>query len=499
MKHLLFGGLSALLFSACVVGPDYQPPFESTESAYSALITQQGALIHYGEEADAHWWRALGDPALDALIAEARAANPDLRQAVARLEEARARALGARARLLPVVNADASARQINASEAAGAFSPPPQFPEEQSDNLVEANVGWEIDLFGRLRRRAEAAGAQAEASAWDRRDILLSITAQVASEYAGLVALNQQIAVADENLDAAKETVRLTRHLLEAELGSRELLLRALADQSSAEADLKPLVAARHGAAARLAILLGRVPGPAIQELIDDAKGPLQTPTIPVGLPSDLIRRRPDVRAAERRLAAATASIGAETADLFPSFELTAAYGSRALSTDLLFEAASESWSYGGGVRVPLFDLARQKSDVEAAEASAASSLAAFDAAVLEALAEVEIALSSYVANADRLASLEAAVDHQADAVELARLRFERGLASGIDVLDAQRRLFALRAQAASAQADTFRAFADAHLALGGGWEGGFEAEHSCAAARENGPIFGQQSRRSAP
>jgi NodT family efflux transporter outer membrane factor (OMF) lipoprotein len=468
----LIGSALALVLSACTVGPDHRMP-DLTDASFSEVVTSGGERIAYGEDVDLAWWESFGDPNLTRLVAEARGANPDLRQAVARLDQAKAQALAARVRLLPTLNADASGRRVNGSTVAGAFGVPPipGIPEEQDIYIAELGASWEIDLFGRIRRRSETALARLEGSEWERRDVLLAVTARVGLQYASLVALNEQVAVAKSNIDAAAQTVTLTQKLLDAELGSEEVLLLARSDLRSAEAALPQLEAARHAAAAQLAILLGRQPGAAVQTLIAEAQGPLALTDVPTGLPSDLLRRRPDIRAAERRLAAETAGIGAEIADLFPSFELRGALGSQALSTDLLFTSAAETWSYGGFVRVPLFDLARQKADVDLAEARAAEALAAFDGTVLQALAETEEALTAYDAAAVRLARLEAAAKDQARAVELADLRFSRGLASGIDVLQARRRLLGLRAQAAAAQGEAFRALVSAHLSLGGGWQ----------------------------
>ncbi|MEE4211962.1 MAG: efflux transporter outer membrane subunit [Parvularcula sp.] len=458
--------------NACAVGPNYKEPVLDG-AGFSEVITSDGQRIVYGEVVDNSWWESFGDPNLTRLVAEARDANPDILQAVARLDQAKAQALAARVRFLPTLNADGSGRRVNGSTVAGGFGVPPipQIPEEQDIYTAELGASWEIDLFGRIRRRSEAAVASLEGVEWQRRDVLLAVTARVGLQYATLVALNEQVAVAEANIDAASESVNLTQKLHDAELASEELVLLARSDLRSAEAALPPLRATRHAAAAQLAILLGRKPGAAIQELIAQAQGPLTLTDIPTGLPSDLLRRRPDVRLAERQLASATAGIGAEMADLFPSFELRGAVGTAALSTDLLFTGAAETWSYGGFVRVPIFDLARQKADVDRAEALAAEALAAFDAAILRALAETEEALTNFGAAASRLASLEASVSDQTRAVELVDLRFSQGLASGIDVLDARRRLFSLRSQAAAAQGEAFRAVVNAHLALGGGWQ----------------------------
>lgn len=481
-KSWLVVGLIPVILS-CTVGPTYDPP-QHDEVGFSDAIMIKNSRINYGEEADVAWWRRFGDPRLEQLIVEARRANPDLLQAIARIDQARARAFEINARLQPNISAGGSGQRVQGSQVAGAFGTPPVpgTPEQQSIYELDLDASWEIDLFGRIRRRSEAAAAEIEAAEWDRRNLLVGISARVGIHYATIVALNKQIPVAETLREAALTAVDLTDRLLEAQLGSEEQGLLARSNLYTATAVLPPLYAARHAAAAQLAILVGRSPDKAISEFIAQARGPIQLVEVKTGLPSELLLRRPDVRAAERTLAAATAAVGAETADLYPSFQIISRYGTQALSTDLIFRGASETWSYGAFIRVPLFDRAQQKADITAAEARAAAALAALDGAVLNALGETERALTEYDSSVSRLNSLNQAAREQTKALELAHLRFSAGLESQLDVLNSQRRYLALQFDAVQAKGDAFRALVGANLALGGGWEVAYQSANQARA-----------------
>lgn len=463
----VFALLLAFGSGACTLGPDYETPAPPS-SPYASLPDTTGLLV--GEEVDSEWWSRLGDPHLVELVEEARQANLELAQSAERVAQIGA-ALGiSRGALLPSIGAEAGASRVNASETAGAFGPPPGLPTEQPVYEGRLVSRWELDLFGRLRRRAESARAQLQAAEWERRGVLLAVTASVVREYVGVRSLTERIAIAETNVQIAEQTAALAERLLQVELGSQSDVARARAELERLRSVVAPLHAERHAAAARLAVLLGREPGPAIPDLLARVGPRLELAPVSVDLPSTLLRRRPDVQAAERRLASEHALIGAEIADLFPRLSLSGAFGFTSLATDLLFDSESDAWSVGSLVEIPIFDGGRRRAQVRIARSRTLEALAGYRLAALRAFGEVEASLSRYASARVRVSSLDEAAAYQEEAFGYAQQRFTQGLGSALDVLDAQRELAALRDGAVSARAGALEALVDAHLALGGGW-----------------------------
>jgi len=456
-----------LVASGCAVGPNYSAPELPTPSLSPSAASLEMASA---SSVDLEWWQALENPTLTRLVAEARASNFEITQAEERVEQA-ASALGiARGALLPGVGAEGGASRIRGSETAGAFGPPPGVPAEQSVYEARLATSWEIDLFGRLRRRSESAAAQAEASEWDRRGVVVAVTGGVAREYAAILAAGDRIEIAETNINVARETLELVEQLHDAELRSAADVSRANADLQRLRAAAPPLQAERHASAARLAVLLGREIGSGVPDLLSEVGGTMRLDPVAAGVPSSLLRRRPDIRAAERRLAGENALIGAAIGDLFPRLSLSGAFGVISSATDLLFDPESQEWSIGGLVQVPIFDGGSRWATVRIARSETAEALAAYRQTILVAFAEVESALATYQSSIDQVAALEEAVVSQTEAFEFARLRFVQGLASTLDVLSAQRELTGLRDGLARARADAARALVDTHMALGGGW-----------------------------
>lgn len=467
IAHLVIG-LSAL--GACTVGPDYAPEPPASTIAFSAQVSDESALVALADPIEQAWWSRFGDPQLSALIERAAAHNDELAGAAARVAEARALRGQARASGLPSASADGAAGRSRQSASTAA---PPGIPLEQSIYETGFNASWEIDLFGRIQRRNEAAEARVEAAIEDRRDLMLVVFAETARAYVELRSLQTQLAVAQENEAVARRTLELTELLEGQALASEFDTVRAraaLQETIAAQADLQ---AGQRSAAARIAVLVGAPPAELMTPLLEPSDRQLETGRIPVGLPADLIARRPDVRAAERRLAAATADIGAETADLYPTFSLTGTLGLAANSVDELFDTASEAWSYASIVEWPLFDGGRQRAERDAALARREAARAAFDAALLEALRDVEDSLAVYVFAVKEHETLLAARKDRERALELAELRFTAGLDDLFAVLEAQRRLAQLETAIAAAEAATLVAAVAVYKSLGGGWAEG--------------------------
>ena len=461
--------------AGCAVGPDYQGPELDIDPAFSEAASENDALIAIGPDIDKRWWESFEDETLTMLIEEARAHNLDLVIAASRIEEARALRGATIAAGLPQINVENAGGRSRQSENAGgigaAAAEIPGIPLEQ--DLFEAtfNASWEIDLFGRIRRRVNAADARLDAAVEDRRDLMVIVFAEVARNYVELRSLQNQLAVAKRNEAIARQSLELTELLETRGLGSEFDRVRARADLQETIAIQADLEAAQRSSAAALAVLVGKQPADLMTTLLAPAPTPTHAKVIPVGLPSDLIRRRPDVRAAERRLAAATEDVGGEIADLFPSFVLTGAFGGASTSVDQLFSSGSEAWNYAGIVRWPIFTGGLERAEIRAARAGLEGARASYELAVLNALNDVESALAVYVfAVKERDTLLTARTDRQRG-LELAEMRYRNGLDDLFQLLDAQRRLINLESEIAAADAALLSSAVSVYKVLGGGWE----------------------------
>jgi multidrug efflux pump len=450
---------ASLLLSACAVGPNYAPP----ETAAPAFHHADSAVVEQ-KPIEAAWWTQFGDPTLDSLIERSLAGDLDLKIAAARVQESRALLSAARRERWPGVDAAAAHSKSKAQQ--------PGFTTDRiaiESNQVAVSTLWEIDLFGRIRRGAEAASADAGAAEANLRDAQVLVAAEVASTYLDLRGAQKRLAVARENLDSQRETLNLTRVRLDLGRGSELDVSSAAARLAATEASIPPLVAAEASAAHRLAVLLGQQPG-----TLDDELAPRELPprvtTLAVGSPEELLRRRPDIRAAERELAAATARIGVAKADLFPRLTLSGLVGFIAGDASELGEAVSRAWavspvlSWGGlepGVR----------SRIVAAEARAQGALAAYDRTVLRALEETESAFVGYAQNRVRLRAVVDEAAQSRRAADLARVQYREGALDFLRLLDAQRSVLQAEDAVATAETDLNTSVVTIYKALGGGWE----------------------------
>lgn len=452
---------AALLASGCAaVGPDYQPP-KPAEGATGAFVGAAAGLTQ-ADEPPADWWRLYQAPALDGLVADALANNRDLAAAEANLAQVRAILAETRAGRLPTTGLSASLQRTRQP------NPLTGAPVEATTSSAGLDVSYEVDLFGRIGRSIEAARADVEATAAARDVVRVSVAAETTRAYADACAANLQLAAVERSRTLLADTAALTRRQLDAGRGTALDVSRAETQVQTVRAAIPPLEAARDAALFRLAVLTGRTPANVSPDARACAAPPTLASPIPVGDGASLLRRRPDVRQAERQLAAATAAIGVATADLYPSISLggslgTLGGGGQHLGDDFQF-------SVGPLIRWSFPNQAVARARIAQADAAAQAALASFEGVTLNALAEVETALNAYARELDRRAALTQARDESARAVAMSRRRFDAGADSFLSVLDAERTLADLESQLAQSQAAVASRQIELFKALGGGW-----------------------------
>ena len=454
----------ALLLCGCApVGPDYQQPtLESpTHWAGSAATGQQTPDL-----VQTAWWRAFNDPLLDRMIDQAMDANLGLEQARARVTQARAEVVQAGAAGLPQVNtAGAVTRSRRSGNVAAAGS-------GQTGTLYQAgfDAGWEIDVFGGVRRSVESAQARLEVSIEDLHGATLTLLGDVARNYIELRARQAQLQITRNNLATQQDTVALTQERYRLGLTSYLDVTQAEAQQTATQANIPPLETAIKASMHRLAILLAKPPAALDAELAASRPLPAVEGLLVPGLPAELLARRPDLRAAERQLAAASADIGVATAQLYPSFDLTLGLGLQSTSSSTFLERASRYWSIVPGVALPLYDGGRRRAAIEGRQAVYDETLARFRAAYNSALEDVENGLAAYYAERDRNRILAESVRVSGGALALALDRYRRGLTTFLDVLAAQRALYLAQSNLTESNGRQLTDLVALYKALGGGW-----------------------------
>lgn len=464
---------AALAAGCAAVGPDYErPPVE---------VPGQWRLPQpsVNELANGAWWQQFADPALDALIQAALDENRDLRIAASRVEEYRGRYGATRAEQFPQVSASGSGGRARLAESQRL----PGQPATGTTWQVDLGVSFELDLWGRLRRATESARADLLAQEEARRTVVLALVANVASGYVALRGLDQQLATTRATVSSRAESTRLARRRFEVGLTSELDARQAESEYESARALIPQYEAAIAQQENNLSLLIGRNPGPILR---GRTLAQLRLPQAPAGLPSDLLARRPDIRQAEQQLIAANAQIGVARAAYFPSISLTAAIGSVSPQLSGLFEGPSRTWSYGGGLLAPIFTAGAIAGQVQAAEALQQQALENYRKSIQTAFAEVETGL----VNARKLHDQLGAQARQTEALRrylrLARLRYDNGYTSYLEVLDAERNLFSAELQLAQTRASELSAWVTVYRAMGGGWVE--LAEQHSGAAQPPGP-----------
>jgi multidrug efflux system outer membrane protein len=461
-------GLLLIAFSltGCAVGPNYQRP-PATVPATWGQGSQPGVTVKGPDLAT--WWHRFDDPLLDALIDRAVAGNLDLRVASARVRETRALRGVAAGDRWPTVSATGRYSRIREP---GAVRPlPPGFDPEQNFFQVGLDAIWELDIWGRVRRGIEAAEATLEAAEDNRRDVLVILLAEVARNLVEVRAAQQRLVIARSNIQAQQEIVELTRVRSEAGLGSEVEVSQARTLLATTEAQVPALETVRDQGIHRVAVLVGAPPGGLLAELREAARMPSAPPSVPVGLPSELLRQRPDIRRAERELAAATAQIGVATADLFPRFSLVGTLGVAAVDAAKVFTGGSRFSSIGPQVVWPIFAGGRIRANIRVQEARQEAALARYEQVILVALEETENALVAFGTEQERRARLAEAVSASRLALELSRELYLRGLGDFLSVLDNQRSVYAAEDQLVVSDRTVAVSLIALYKALGGGWD----------------------------
>lgn len=467
---------AGLALAGCrAVGPDYVKPELKSPDSYAGFAALAGGADAARPTADparagelANWWTRMNDAKLTELVARAAAGNLDLKVAASRVREARALRGVAASGDAPVLDASGSVRRSRASERVeNGFGA----NEDATSFRPGLDASWEIDLFGAVRRGVEAADADLQAAHEGGREVLVSLTAEVATAYVQLRSFQQRAAVVGESIRAQRETVDLLRTRLNAGLSAELELQQSMAQLSLREARMPVIVSGVRRSMYRLAVLLGEAPGALVAELSEPSAMPVPAREVPVGIPSELLLRRPDLRRAERELCAATARIGVATADLYPRLTLSGSFAFDAADPEHVFDMDARSWSIGPAVKWNLLDGGRTRRQIEAADERARAALYAYEGRFLLAMEEVENAVIAFDQEQARRSHLANAVSANQRAVELARDRYTSGVGGFLDVLVGQRSLYDSQEDLVSSDTDVTLAFVSLYRALGGGWD----------------------------
>jgi NodT family efflux transporter outer membrane factor (OMF) lipoprotein len=416
------------------------------------------------------WWRLYHDSTLDGLLDEAFKANTDLRAAEANLLASRAVLDGARDALYPQTNAQVAATRGRDATTDEILAITGHSPRTIWAYDAVLSVGYELDYLGRVRRSIEAARADTDSIVAAHDSVKITVAAETARAYAQICALGEQLQVARHSLDVVSREADITVHRNEAGANSQFDVVRALGLVAQVRASIPPLEGQQRSALFQLAALLGRTPTMAPNEVASCVTPPHLTDLIPVGDGTTLLKRRPDVRQADRRMAAATARIGVATADLYPKITLRGLYGAATSELSEFTSPNSRTWGVGPSISWTFPNMAGPRARVRAAKATAAAALAGFDSVVLQALKETEQALATYGSELDRRQALSDAQDRAHEAFDMAHDQFLAGSLSNLDLLTTEQSLVAADAAVASSDAALIQDQIAVFRALGGGW-----------------------------
>ncbi len=521
----------AVLTGGCMVGPNYRTPQTPAPKTWSGVAATQPSTHPSTQPSTqpagpttrpaqvAAWWKTLKDPTLDSLLTEAVRANLDLRIATARVRQARAERGVIAADLWPQVNASGSHAYRGSSQNAGPKTSGNQGPGKQlrnslvnnalqtittgtvstptqilgqtltsavnqklqgngvsvsrDQNLFQAgfDAAWELDVFGGIRRSVEAADDDLAASIESRRDVLVTLLSEVALNYVQLRGFQRRLVIAYENIRIQEDTVDLTQTRYKAGFTNELDLTQAQAQLATTQSQVPAFESDIRQTIYQLSVLLGKPPAALLPILEKEGPIPAVPPEVPLGLPSDLLRRRPDIRTVERQLAAATARIGVATADLFPKFSITGSVGPQSRTINKMLDQKSLSWSVGPGVTWPVFDGWRIRSNIEVQNALEEQAVATYEKTVLTAFQDVESSLIAYMKEQVRRQSLAEAVRANQRATDLSNELYTRGLTAFLNVLESQRSLYATEDQLVQSDTTVITNLIALYKALGGGWE----------------------------
>jgi len=453
----------AASLASCAVGPNYKRPDTPVPAKFAGAVP----AVYSTDEAQSQFWTQFGDDTLDHLVDDALAANHDLRIALGRLVEARAARRESLFNLAPTVTASGGYTKERIAAAQSVIGAP------YSAQLYDAGFDafWELDFFGRVRRGVEARRAELQGAEANLHDAQVSVIAEVARTYFELRGQQTQLAVARRNVDNQTESLQLTQARLDAGRGTELDTSRAQAQLSATLSTIAPLEAAVARSIHRLGVLTGRDPN-ALGDLLSP---PHELPDLPkiatVGDPATLLRRRPDIRVAERQLASSTALVGVAVSDLFPKVTFTGNFTYVASSTGSLGEAPTRSYLIGPAISWAAFDLGRVQAQIAGARARADIALAGYEQTVLRALEETEDALVTHARSRDSLTHAAESARASLTAARLARTRYEGGMVDFLEVLDAERTQLEAEDRLAQSRTQAATSLIAVYKALGGGWE----------------------------
>jgi len=449
------------LVAGCMVGPDYSRPAVDAPAAFPFAPKEQA------DAADTAWWKQFGDPVLDALIDEALANNRNVKVAVANVDQASAVFTQVRSPLFPQLGYGASGARARSSEAGRSPLVSDLVANPQDAYQAALSVSWELDLWGRIRRQSEAARANLLATDEARRGVILSLVSSVASNYLQLRGLDAQLEVSKKTLGAYGESVKLFTLQFRYGQVSQMNVAQAQSQYETAAAQIPQIESQIAQVENGLSILLGRNPGRIERgKAIDD----LVAPSIPAGLPSSLLERRPDLLQAEQSLVAANAQIGAAKALYFPTISLTGALGSASPDLSDLFKGPARIWSYAGQLAGPIFTFGAVSGQVAQAEAAQSAALQSYQLAIQNAFADVDNALVSNAKGQEQVAAQQRLVAALSDYTRLARLQFDGGYAPYSTVLQAEQALFPAQLNLVAYRTATLGTSVSLYKAMGGGW-----------------------------
>jgi multidrug efflux system outer membrane protein len=451
-----------LAIAGCTVGPDYHPQDANVPLTWTGTSAIKDSSA-YAEIV--HWWTEFNDPNLTSLVERAINTNLDLRQAETRIRQARAARGIAVGGLWPTVDATGSYSRGR--------SPVLGNPDTPTRNLFQAGLdaAWELDVFGGVRRSVEAADADIQFAVEDHRDVLVTLVSEVSLNYIELRGFQQEIVIARNNLEAQQQTAELTHKKFQGGLISTLDVENADAQVATTASQIPQFEAAAQQTIYNLSVLLGLEPTALVKELSPTSEIPFVPPEVPMGIPSELLRRRPDIRRAEAAIHSTTARIGVATADLYPKFSLTGSINFQNDQLQGLINSKNRFWTIGPAVDWQIFSAGRVRSNIEVQKALRQESMLAYQKTVLTALQDVENTLVAYSKEYERHKALTDAVAHNRKAVESASQLYEQGLNDFLNVLTAQRSLFVSEDSLVQSTRNLSTDLVALYKALGGGWD----------------------------
>jgi NodT family efflux transporter outer membrane factor (OMF) lipoprotein len=459
------------LVTGCIsVGPDYEKPEYEVPDLWQVRLVDGLAA---GEAPLTTWWQALKDPVLDSLMARAVPGNLDLREAFGRIKEARALRGISSGERWPDLNGSGDYTRQRQSRDFGPINPgTDSIPPSQADPIrsIGINGNWEIDFWGRITRSIASADAGLQASIEDYRDVLVILYADIAANYVNLRTLQERIVVAERNVKTQQESLDITQARFNAEISPELDVRQAELNLARTESIIPALRQEAAQTVHRLGVLIGEFPGELYAELTPNKPIPQPPPQVLVGVPADVMRQRPDVRAAERRLAAQTERIGIATAELYPTFSLLGDFGYLGVRGDLL-DSDRQVYSFGPSLRWNLFDGGRIRNQINAEDARTEQALAQYENTVLQALEDVENAAVAYTEEIQRREALRRSVEAARQSVQLVNVLYKSGLTDFQNVLDMERSLAEQDDLYVQSVGFVTQNLVRIYRALGGGWE----------------------------